>query len=99
MRHIRDLPVQTSWHGPFACCFGRDDAELDRAVPRLPVDVTSNPCHWHSFPPSPRTLWELTQIRPKQVASRNCLEFAVMQSLDIDRTALMPGSILLAGPS
>jgi hypothetical protein len=29
-------------------------------------DVISNPCHWHDFPPSPRTLWELTQIRPKQ---------------------------------
>jgi 2'-5' RNA ligase len=27
--------------------------------------VISNPCHWHDFPPSPRTLWELTQIRPK----------------------------------
>jgi hypothetical protein len=29
-------------------------------------DVISNPCHWHAFPPSPRTLWELMQIRPKQ---------------------------------
>jgi hypothetical protein len=29
-------------------------------------EVISNPCHWHAFPPSPRTLWELTQIRPKQ---------------------------------
>jgi hypothetical protein len=29
-------------------------------------DVIGNPCHWHAFPPSPRTLWELTQIRPKQ---------------------------------
>src|SRR5260370_19133080 len=29
-------------------------------------EVISNPCHWHDFPPSPRTLWELTQIRPKQ---------------------------------
>ena len=28
--------------------------------------VTANPCHWHDFPPSIRTLWELTQIRPKQ---------------------------------
>jgi hypothetical protein len=28
--------------------------------------VVSNPCHWHDFPTSPRTLWELTQIRPKQ---------------------------------
>jgi hypothetical protein len=28
--------------------------------------VISNPCHWHAFPPSPRTLWELTQIRPRQ---------------------------------
>jgi hypothetical protein len=24
-------------------------------------EVISNPCHWHAFPPSPRTLWELTQ--------------------------------------
>jgi hypothetical protein len=23
-------------------------------------EVISNPCHWHAFPPSPRTLWELT---------------------------------------
>ncbi len=29
-------------------------------------EVISNSCHWHAFPPSPRTLWELTQIRPKQ---------------------------------
>jgi hypothetical protein len=29
-------------------------------------EVISNPCHWHDFPPSPRTLCELTQIRPKQ---------------------------------
>ena len=29
-------------------------------------EVISNACHWHAFPPSPRTLWELTQIRPKQ---------------------------------
>jgi hypothetical protein len=29
-------------------------------------EVISNPCHWHDFPPSPRTLWELTQIRPRQ---------------------------------
>jgi hypothetical protein len=29
-------------------------------------EVISNRCHWHAFPPSPRTLWELTQIRPKQ---------------------------------
>jgi hypothetical protein len=28
-------------------------------------EVISNPCHWHDFRPSPRTLWELTQIRPK----------------------------------
>jgi hypothetical protein len=28
-------------------------------------EVISNACHWHAFPPSPRTLWELTQIRPK----------------------------------
>jgi hypothetical protein len=24
-------------------------------------EVISNSCHWHAFPPSPRTLWELTQ--------------------------------------
>jgi hypothetical protein len=29
-------------------------------------DVISKSCHWHDFPPSSRTLWELTQIRPKQ---------------------------------
>jgi hypothetical protein len=29
-------------------------------------EIISNSCHWHDFPPSPRTLWELTQIRPKQ---------------------------------
>ena len=29
-------------------------------------EVISNPCHWHAFPPSLRTLWELTQICPKQ---------------------------------
>jgi hypothetical protein len=29
-------------------------------------EVISKSCLWHAFPPSPRTLWELTQIRPKQ---------------------------------
>jgi hypothetical protein len=29
-------------------------------------EVISNACHWHAFPPSSRTLWELTQVRPKQ---------------------------------
>jgi hypothetical protein len=29
-------------------------------------EVISNASHWHAFPPSSRTLWELTQIRPKQ---------------------------------
>ena len=25
-------------------------------------EVISNPCHWHDFPPPPRTLWELTHV-------------------------------------
>jgi len=29
-------------------------------------EVISNANHWYAFPPSWRTLWELTQIRPKQ---------------------------------
>ena len=29
-------------------------------------EIISNSCHWHDFPPLPCTLWELTQIRPKQ---------------------------------
>jgi hypothetical protein len=29
-------------------------------------EVISNPCHWHALPPSIRTLYELTQIQPKQ---------------------------------
>ena len=29
-------------------------------------EIIGKSCHWHAFPPSPRTLWELTQIRPKQ---------------------------------
>ena len=29
-------------------------------------EVIANPRYWHAFPPGPRTLWELTQIRPKQ---------------------------------
>ncbi len=29
-------------------------------------EVISNRQHWHALPPSPRTLWELTQIRPKR---------------------------------
>jgi hypothetical protein len=32
-------------------------------------EVISNACHWHAFPPSPRTLWELTQIRPSSDCS------------------------------
>jgi hypothetical protein len=34
-------------------------------------EVISNPCHWHAFPPSPRTLWELTQIRPNPTRKSN----------------------------
>jgi hypothetical protein len=30
-------------------------------------DVLSNPSHWHALPPSPRTLYELTQIHPKRL--------------------------------
>jgi hypothetical protein len=29
-------------------------------------EVIANANHWYAFPPSWRTLWELTQIRPKQ---------------------------------
>jgi hypothetical protein len=29
-------------------------------------EVISNACNFHAFPPCLRTLWELTQIRPKQ---------------------------------
>jgi hypothetical protein len=29
-------------------------------------EVISNPCHWHALPPSIRTLYELTLIRPSQ---------------------------------
>jgi hypothetical protein len=29
-------------------------------------EVISNPCHWHAFPPSIRTLYELTQVSPAQ---------------------------------
>jgi hypothetical protein len=29
-------------------------------------EVISDANHWYAFPPSWRTLWELTQIRPKQ---------------------------------
>ena len=28
--------------------------------------MISNACHWHAFSPSLRTLWELTQLLPKQ---------------------------------
>ena len=29
-------------------------------------EVISKSCHWHALPPSIRTLYELTQIRPEQ---------------------------------
>jgi len=29
-------------------------------------EVISKSCHWHALTPSPRTLWELTQIKPAQ---------------------------------
>ena len=48
---------------------GVRDADIRKAEMLLFLarnEVISNPCHWHDFPPSPRTLWELTQIRPKQ---------------------------------
>jgi hypothetical protein len=48
---------------------GKPKADLRKAEMLMFLarnEVISNPCHWHAFPPSPRTLWELTQIRPKQ---------------------------------
>jgi hypothetical protein len=48
---------------------GNREADLRKAEMLMFLarnEVISNPCHWHDFPPSPRTLWELTQIRPKQ---------------------------------
>ena len=33
-------------------------------------EVISNACNFHAFPPSPRTLWELTQISTKAASSR-----------------------------
>jgi hypothetical protein len=48
---------------------GSREADLRRADMLMFLarnEVISNPCHWHDFPPSIRTLWELTQIRPKQ---------------------------------
>ena len=29
--------------------------------PEARNEVIANPCHWHDFPPSPGTPWELTQ--------------------------------------
>lgn len=38
-------------------------------------EVIGNSCNFHAFPPSPRTLWELTQIRPKQrLLDLSCLK-------------------------
>jgi hypothetical protein len=48
--------------------FGEKKAALRKAEFLMQLsrnDVMSNPCHWHDLPPSPRTLWELTQINPK----------------------------------
>ena len=48
---------------------GSHEADLRKAEMLMFLarnELISNPCHWHAFPPSPRTLWELTQIRPKQ---------------------------------
>jgi hypothetical protein len=50
-------------------------------------DVISNPCHWHDFPPSPRTLWELTQIRPKQ----RLLELIAIGASGYQKTGGGPG--------
>jgi hypothetical protein len=42
------------------------EAAVESALPGSPTrlwrDVTSKSCHWHDFPPSPCTLWKLTQI-------------------------------------
>ena len=40
-------------------------AEMLMLLARHPVIADS--CHWHAFPPSPRTLYELTLLRPKSV--------------------------------
>jgi hypothetical protein len=35
-------------------------------------EVISKSCHWHDFPPSPRTLWELTQLMSKSKIDAQC---------------------------
>jgi hypothetical protein len=39
-------------------------AEMLMLLARHPV--IANPCHWHAFPPSPRTLYELSLLRPSR---------------------------------
>lgn len=41
------------------------DAEMLMSLARH--EMISNPCHWHAFPGSPRTLWELTRIPPERL--------------------------------
>jgi hypothetical protein len=35
-------------------------------------EVISKSCHWHDFPPSPRTLWELTQRSSGKAGGHRC---------------------------
>ena len=48
---------------------GSREADLRKAEMLMLLarnEVISNPCHWHALPPSPRTLYELTQVSPAQ---------------------------------
>lgn len=48
---------------------GKPEANIRKAEMLMHLarhEVISKSCHWHALPPSPRTLWELTQIRPPQ---------------------------------
>jgi hypothetical protein len=48
---------------------GKPEADIRKAEMLMQLarhEVISKSCHWHALPPSPRTLWELTQIRPPQ---------------------------------
>ena len=48
---------------------GSRDADIRKAEMLMQLarhEVMSDASNWHALPPSPRTLWELTQIRPQR---------------------------------
>jgi hypothetical protein len=93
---------------------GSHEADLRKAEMLMFLarnEVISNPCHWHDFPPSPRTLWErlleliangtinsgLTREEAVALRHKNLQERSPAPKLKREIAALLEVCILLGG--